>query len=290
MVNLEEIKGKKIGIVMSSSFFGFFAHAGFVSALEEMGLKPSSCSGSSSGALIAAMYASGIGPRDIHDIIMSLDKKKFWDPDYRNLCKGACKLFKGWSGLLKGTSLRNLMKNYLPVQNFEECSLQCCIIAANITEKNKAVFSTGGLIEAVHASLAVPGLFKAVRIGKNYYVDGGFVVKSPVLDLYKLSSPDVIIVHHLISKELNIQGNAFLKKATTHKISALAATIGHQYEYELECEYVKSLGCKIIEISPETTSVSPNKLENGKIAFKEAKTFTHSFLNQGLNVNLNTNQ
>ena len=99
---------------MSSSFFGFFAHAGFVQALSKSGIKPIAYSGTSAGALIAAMAASGIPPEKMFKILSKLKKKHFWDPDYISLFFKSLKLFKGWPGLLKGNAFRKILEENLP--------------------------------------------------------------------------------------------------------------------------------------------------------------------------------
>ncbi len=71
----------KIGLVFSSGFFGFFAHAGLLAALRELGINPVGYSGSSSGAILAAMAASGMNAEAIKDILFGLKKTDFWDPD-----------------------------------------------------------------------------------------------------------------------------------------------------------------------------------------------------------------
>jgi predicted acylesterase/phospholipase RssA len=75
----------KVGVVFSSGFFGFFAHAGFLSAIRELKIQPSGYSGASSGAIIAAMAASKMSDEEIKNILFyyedsrcfSLSFKKF---------------------------------------------------------------------------------------------------------------------------------------------------------------------------------------------------------------------
>ena len=52
-------------LAMSSGFFGFFAHAGVLAALDESALIPKQLSGSSAGALVSVAYAAGLAPRDL---------------------------------------------------------------------------------------------------------------------------------------------------------------------------------------------------------------------------------
>jgi len=59
-LTLEELKNKQVGVVFSSGFFGFFAHAGCLKALEELGIRPAGYAGTSSGAIVAAFAAAGL--------------------------------------------------------------------------------------------------------------------------------------------------------------------------------------------------------------------------------------
>ena len=69
----------RIGVVFSSGFFGFFAHAGFLASIRDLGLSPIGYGGASSGAIIAAMAASGMGAQDIRTILFGIKKDDFWD-------------------------------------------------------------------------------------------------------------------------------------------------------------------------------------------------------------------
>jgi len=89
----------KIGVVFSSGFFGFFAHAGFLSALRELKINPVGYAGSSSGAIVAAMAASGMSDDAIRELLLSVKKTDFWDPDeWHVILKKALGLFRGYTG------------------------------------------------------------------------------------------------------------------------------------------------------------------------------------------------
>ena len=71
---------RPFALTMSSGFFGFFAHAGLVSVLEDAGLLPARLSGSSAGALVAGIWASGVSATRIADELLALERAHFWDP------------------------------------------------------------------------------------------------------------------------------------------------------------------------------------------------------------------
>src|SRR5947209_13663229 len=67
-------------LALSAGFFGFFAHAGFISALEDAGLVPDSVTGSSAGALVGGLWASGTPAARIEAELRPLRREHFWDP------------------------------------------------------------------------------------------------------------------------------------------------------------------------------------------------------------------
>src|SRR5512138_1576520 len=66
-------------LAMSSGFFGFFAHAGVVSVLEEEGLTPARICGSSAGALVGGLWAAGVRAARIREELLALRREHFWD-------------------------------------------------------------------------------------------------------------------------------------------------------------------------------------------------------------------
>ncbi len=80
MMTLDQLRTKKVGLVLSSGFFGFYAHAGCLCALAELGIHPQGYAGSSAGAIIAAMGASGMACEQIRERLFSLQKKRLLGP------------------------------------------------------------------------------------------------------------------------------------------------------------------------------------------------------------------
>lgn len=147
-------------LVMSSGFFGFFAHAGMLSVLEEEGLLPAAIAGSSAGALTGGLWAAGLDARGIAELYLTLRKADFWDP-----APGP--------GLLRGQRFRELLRSASPVRMLEECRLPLALSAFDLLRMRTRVLRAGGWVEAVYASCAVPLMFHPIRIGRGWYVDGG---------------------------------------------------------------------------------------------------------------------
>ncbi len=170
---------------LSSGFFGFFAHAGAVSVLEEEGLLPARILGSSAGALVGALWGSGVPTARIREELLALRREDFWDP---------------WPGLglLRGALFRARLEALLPVRTFEECPRPLAVSAFDVLARRTGVLREGPLARALHASCAVPFLFHPVWIGARAYLDGG------VLDRHGLAGLEEdgqrVLHHHLTSR------------------------------------------------------------------------------------------
>ena len=160
------LKEKPFTLALSSSFFGFFAHAGIIQALRESGIKPSKITGSSAGAIIGGAWASGMDTESIKNLLFSLNKNDFWDPGF------------GF-GFLKGNKFLTLIKNHYP-SAFHETKIPFEAVAFDLFSCKTRFLSDGPLPEAIVASCAVPVMFHPVKIGKRYYIDGGVFHKSAI--------------------------------------------------------------------------------------------------------------
>src|SRR3954467_4624198 len=91
-------------LAMSSGFFGFYAHAGFLSVLEDEGLLPARVCGSSAGALVAGLWAAGLSTTQIRERFIALRREQFWDVGVG-------------LGVLRGARFRALLEALLPVRD-----------------------------------------------------------------------------------------------------------------------------------------------------------------------------
>ncbi|MCK5011423.1 MAG: patatin-like phospholipase family protein [Deltaproteobacteria bacterium] len=271
-MNIAELEGKRVGLVFSSGFFGFFAHAGCLKAIEELGIKPMGYAGTSSGAIVAAFAAAGMNAQTISNMLFDLKKKDFWDPEpwYRTALS-ALKLFKGWSGYLEGESFHHLLASKLPVKNFEELSTPCVIVAGNLTRKRKEIFTSGSIADAVQASGTIPWIFKVKKIGEDLFLDGGLVDKAPVEEFARRLNPEVIIVHYIHSKNLKEKGDTFFKKCfSPQKAYTLSMDIARHEHYLAQVKLAQKQGIEVIELKPSLPQVTPDRLKAGKEAFEAA--------------------
>ena len=171
-------------LAMSSGFFGFFAHAGVLAALEEEGLAPSAVAGSSAGALVTGTWASGVSATELRDTLLQLRREDFWDP-----APGA--------GLLRGRLFRARLDALLGAKTFEDCRVPASLVVHDVVARRPKPVSSGDLAAAIHASCAVPGMFHPVRVDGRLMVDGGVTDRPGLLGV---GAGERVLYHHLASR------------------------------------------------------------------------------------------
>ena len=185
----------KTGLVLSGGGIRGVAHIGAIKALEEYGIYPTHIAGTSAGAIVGALYASGCTWEQMLDFFKTTEIFSF-----NNYAMGK-------PGFLDTEKFHDQLKAYMPHDTFESLEKQLYVTATNLLDGTLNVFSRGELIKPVLASAAVPGLFAPVQIEKGYFVDGGTLNNFPV-DLIKIYCDQIVGVYvnpfsHVSIKELN---------------------------------------------------------------------------------------
>jgi hypothetical protein len=158
---------------MASSFFGFYAHAGACRALVEAGLAPARVCGSSSGSIIAALYAGGLDPRTtLPALLHKLKQTDILTPWWRAPTLGLG-FFQINQAFLEAAS---------PITRLEDGVCPVAISTFDVLSRRTIVWSTGPAHAVVAASCAIPGFMQPVRLDGRVHVDGG------VADLLGLAS------------------------------------------------------------------------------------------------------
>lgn len=172
-------------LAMSSGFFSFFAHTGFMTVLEDEGLVPRRISGSSAGALVGAAWAGGLDAPRLADELLRLERRDFWDPGIG-------------PGLLRGRRFRDLLERLLPTTRFDGCRVPAAVSVFDVFARETRVLCDGHLGEAIRASCAVPLLFHPVWIGGRAYLDGGIFDRPGLLGMP--AGEQRVLFHHIASK------------------------------------------------------------------------------------------
>ena len=162
---------KRIGLALSGGGARGIAHIGVLQALEEVGIFPDAISGASAGAIVGALYASGMRPEEIMEFVK---KASFF------------KMFKvaiPFSGLTKHTYLRERLEESIAEDSFEALKKTLFVAIANLNTGECEWRHSGALFDVVTASSSIPLLFQPVEIDGQFYVDGGLLDNMPVAPL-----------------------------------------------------------------------------------------------------------
>jgi NTE family protein len=170
-------------LTLSSGFFGFFAHAGLLTELEDAGHLPRRLSGSSAGALSAGAWAAGLDARRFAASLLALERRDFWDP-------------RPGAGLLAGRLFRERLIAELPVHRFESCRAPLAVSTFDLAAARTRVLASGDLPRALHASCAVPFLFHPVFIDGRPHLDGGIADRPGIQGM---PAGERVLFHHLLS-------------------------------------------------------------------------------------------
>lgn len=167
---LKALDGAKIGYALGGGGARGLSHIGVMKVLEEHGIYPDVIAGTSIGALVGALYASGLRAGDI-ERAMRLDLKRL-----------AMLADVTWSlsGLVKGKRVTSALKSFLGDLDFSDLKTPFACVATDIVHGQQVVLRTGPVISAVRASISVPGIFTPVNVRGRYLVDGGLINMVPV--------------------------------------------------------------------------------------------------------------
>ena len=168
----------RLGAALAGGAARGFAHIGVLQAIEELGLSLGAIAGTSMGAIIGSLYASGLSPQEI----LKIAQKTPW-----------IKLinFSPSGGLLSERKLEEFLSNYLPA-NFSGLAMPFAAVATDIVRGRSVYLHSGDLPSAVMASAAYPGLFSAVKRDGLVLIDGGVLDNLPVDAARFLGSEQVI--------------------------------------------------------------------------------------------------
>ncbi|WP_462379067.1 patatin-like phospholipase family protein [Pseudomonas sp. Marseille-QA0892] len=207
---------QRTGLVLSGGAARGLAHIGVLKALEEQGIQIDAIAGTSMGAVIGGLYASGYSVEELRQLALSLDWSEVLsdspprqDIPFRRKQDDRTFLVKqrlsfrddGSLGLplgaIQGQNLALLLEKLLvrasDTRDFDRLPIPFRAVATDIANDEKVVFKEGHLAEAIRASMSIPAVFAPVEIGGRLVVDGGMVDNIPV-DVARDMGVDRVIV------------------------------------------------------------------------------------------------
>lgn len=176
---------KKIGLALGGGGAKGLAHIPLLEVFDELKIRPHCITGTSIGAIMGALYASGYTGRKIRELVQRmviskgdsfreiLNKKdtlkwiKFLDVDFRGI------------GLFRGDKFIDFLYEAMGVHEFEALEVPLRVVASDFWTSEQVVLDSGDLLPAVKASMGLPGVFTPVVLNGRVLIDGGGVNPVP---------------------------------------------------------------------------------------------------------------
>ncbi len=187
-----------LAVCLASSYFGHYAHAGFMSELGCAGLMPGRISGASAGALAGGLWAAGLRGAALKEELLKLRfRLSFMDPLATFRLPGVA-TWSYASGILGGGMLKRELLRLIGERRIEDLGAPRLEIAvANLSRRRGEIRTHGPLIEFMLASLSMPLVFRVREIDGERFLDGGVSNETPYH--HWLAEPEVerILVHRI---------------------------------------------------------------------------------------------
>jgi NTE family protein len=241
----------RIGLVLSGGGGRGMAHAGVLKVLDDLHVHVDAIAGTSMGAVVGGLYASGMSGREIERLLASVDwqdafrdrppraelgfRRKQEEHDFLvNLPLGVQgRKLQIPTGLVQGEKLTQLIRRAtLPVAGitrFDDLHIPFRAVATDLESGTSVVMDSGDLTTALRASMSAPGLFAPVERDGRLLVDGGLTENLPI-DVARAMGVDVLIV---VDAGFPLQTRDRLNSLTSVSNQALAILVRRDVQRQL---------------------------------------------------------
>lgn len=172
----------KVGVALGSGAARGMANLGVLQVFTEENIPVDLLAGTSAGAVVASLYASGA---DLRFIERMLDELDWLDLTSLTITR---------RGLISPDKIHSMLKMLTKGQNFEDLPIPIAVVATDLITGEEIVIDSGSIADGVRASLSIPGVFVPVVSGKKLLVDGALVNPVPADVCYQMGADFVIAV------------------------------------------------------------------------------------------------
>jgi NTE family protein len=240
----------KIGLSLSGGAMRGLAHIGVLEVLEENSIPIDMIAGTSMGSVVGAIYASGMRlslMRGFCEKITLAESRKFFDLSIPKM------------GMIRGERIQRLLYTLTGGKNIEDFNIPYVAAACCIEDASTVYYTKGSAVEAMRASIAIPGVFDPVVKEGKTYVDGGVLERSPVQILKDMGAD------YIICSDVNYRGGA---NKTPKNLFSMLFTVYDMMEWQAMSQRVSSADISIIsdtrDISPATFTQAKKCMDIGR--------------------------
>jgi len=199
----------RLAIVLSGGGVRGMAHIGALQRLHELGMRPSLVVGTSAGALVGAAYAAG----KIHRMAELAHAM-----DWKRLTKLFLEVRFLRAGLTEGRQIQRFLNEIYGTDSFDNLKIPFATVATNLENESEVVITTGSLVKAVRASIAIPGVFTPVKHDDDcLLVDGGLVNPLPISVARQMGADIVIAIDVNLRASAEPQSSVFVARKRLNK-------------------------------------------------------------------------
>ena len=179
-------KGLKFGLALGSGSARGLAHVGVIQVLEAYDIPIDIIAGTSIGSVVGSLYAAGASIDQLEEAALSMKKSTtlfLIDPALPH------------SGLISGNKIVEMLNDLaLEDKTFDDLKIPFEAVATDVESGAEVILTQGKVIDAVRASISIPGIFTPVKYQDYYLVDGGVVNPVPVNVVQKMGADIIFAV------------------------------------------------------------------------------------------------
>jgi NTE family protein len=173
----------KIGIALGGGFARGIAHVGVLKVFEEEKIPIDYVAGTSVGAVVGALYCSGVSAKELEEVAAIMK--------FNSFARFSLSRMGFWSNDRLGVMLQRMLK----VHTFEELRIPLAVTATDFVSGDPVIFTSGSLIDPVRASCAYPSFFQPVNVNGRLMIDGLLAHPVPATPLKQMGADRVCAVY-----------------------------------------------------------------------------------------------
>lgn len=281
-------KEPKVGLVLSGGGAKGLAHIGALKVIDSLGIRIDYIAGTSMGAIIGSLYASGYSGQQLDSIFSGVDFDKLLSDEIPRAAKTFYEREKDEkyiialpfdkfkvqlpSALSRGQNTFNLLSKLTlhvnEIEDFSKLPIPFFCIATNIETGQPVILDKGNLAQSVKASGAFPSLFQPVIINKQLLIDGGVTNNYPIDEL-RAKGMDVII-------GIDVQDGLANRKNLSSAPAILFQISNFQTLIDMKIKAPKT----DIYIKPDITKFNVVSFDDGDLIIKNGEIAAKSKINE----------
>jgi predicted acylesterase/phospholipase RssA/CRP-like cAMP-binding protein len=188
-----ELGNVLVGLALGTGAARGLAHIGVIRILEREGIAVDVVAGSSMGSLVAGAWAVGKSADEMEQLALRIRSRraflKLLDPTFPG------------SGILRGMRVQNFLHTIVDDLTFADTVIPLKIVAADLNTNEEVVFEEGKIIDAIRASISIPGVFRPISNNGHVLIDGGICNPVPVNVLARAGVSKIIAVNTIPNSE-----------------------------------------------------------------------------------------